>query len=432
MRAQARRARPRRRRRAHPLRLHERGHQQPLLRAHHRAPPCATSGCRGFRAVIDAPARARRRAARSRRCSPTPTASPPPRPRSARSSPSSSTASSASTRIEAVEFLGKFSGATGTFAAHVAADPDADWPAISREFVDHLGLTWNPLTTQIESHDWQAELFGRISHANRILHNLCTDVWTYISMGYFTQIPQAGRHRLVDDAAQDQPDPLRERRGQPRARRAPCSTRSPRPSSRAACSATSPTRRRSATSVSRSATRCSRSTTSTRGLGEIAVDPDGARRRPRRQLGGARRGHPDGHPRRGHRRPLVDRRPLRAAQGAHPRQARRRRPSWSRSSTALDIGDDAKARLRRAHPGHLHGRSRRGSSTTWAERIPPPIASSWSAGASASSAGARAGAGGERRMRRELLLPPHDSNSARVSYARVDTASASRSSCFAR
>ncbi len=95
-------------------------------------------------------------------------------------------------RVEAVEVLGKFSGATGTFAAHVAADPDADWPAISREFVTSLGLSWNPLTTQIESHDWQAELFSGISHLNRILHNLCTDLWAYISMGYLSQIPQPG------------------------------------------------------------------------------------------------------------------------------------------------------------------------------------------------------------------------------------------------
>jgi len=95
-------------------------------------------------------------------------------------------------QIEATEYLGKFSGATGTFAAHVAADAGQDWPTISREFVTGLGLDWNPLTTQIESHDWQAELYQRMSHANRVLHNLCTDIWTYISMGYFTQIPQAG------------------------------------------------------------------------------------------------------------------------------------------------------------------------------------------------------------------------------------------------
>ena len=95
-------------------------------------------------------------------------------------------------QIAAGEYLGKFSGATGTFAAHVAADPAVDWPTVSREFVEGLGLTWNPLTTQIESHDWQAELYSRVSHANRVLHNLATDVWTYISLGYFRQIPQAG------------------------------------------------------------------------------------------------------------------------------------------------------------------------------------------------------------------------------------------------
>jgi adenylosuccinate lyase len=95
-------------------------------------------------------------------------------------------------QVESTEYLGKFSGATGTFAAHVAADANQDWPAISREFVLSLGLDWNPLTTQIEPHDWQAELYSRVSHANRVLHNLCTDIWTYISMGYFTQIPQAG------------------------------------------------------------------------------------------------------------------------------------------------------------------------------------------------------------------------------------------------
>jgi adenylosuccinate lyase len=95
-------------------------------------------------------------------------------------------------QIDANDYLGKFSGATGTFAAHVVADPDASWTTISQEFVESLGLTWNPLTTQIESHDWQAELYGKVSHANRVLHNLATDIWTYISLGYFRQIPQAG------------------------------------------------------------------------------------------------------------------------------------------------------------------------------------------------------------------------------------------------
>ncbi len=55
-----------------------------------------------------------------------------------------------------------------------------------------MGLTWNPLTTQIESHDWQAELYGTISHTNRILHNLCVDVWMYISRGVFAQVPVKG------------------------------------------------------------------------------------------------------------------------------------------------------------------------------------------------------------------------------------------------
>ncbi|MBC9943502.1 adenylosuccinate lyase [Leucobacter sp. cx-328] len=95
-------------------------------------------------------------------------------------------------QIDRIEYLGKFSGATGTFAAHLAADPAADWEKISREFVEGLGLDWNPLTTQIESHDWQAELYTRMAHANRILHNLATDIWSYISIGYFRQTPVAG------------------------------------------------------------------------------------------------------------------------------------------------------------------------------------------------------------------------------------------------
>jgi adenylosuccinate lyase len=96
------------------------------------------------------------------------------------------------TQLDATEYLGKFSGATGTFAAHQIADAALDWPALSREFITSLGLTWNPLTTQIESHDWQVELYQRVSHANRVLHNLCTDLWAYISLGYFRQIPQPG------------------------------------------------------------------------------------------------------------------------------------------------------------------------------------------------------------------------------------------------
>jgi adenylosuccinate lyase len=91
-------------------------------------------------------------------------------------------------RIGRAEFLGKLNGATGTYGAHLAAVPGADWPAVSRSFVEGLGLTWNPLTTQIESHDWQAELYADVARFNRILHNLCTDLWTYISLGYFAQV----------------------------------------------------------------------------------------------------------------------------------------------------------------------------------------------------------------------------------------------------
>ena len=95
-------------------------------------------------------------------------------------------------RIRNTEYLGKFSGATGTFSAHVVAAPQVSWAIESEAFVNSLGLKWNPLTTQIESHDWQAELYSAVALFNRILHNLCTDIWTYISMNYFKQIPQAG------------------------------------------------------------------------------------------------------------------------------------------------------------------------------------------------------------------------------------------------
>ena len=95
-------------------------------------------------------------------------------------------------RIRNTEFLGKINGATGTYAAHYAAVPQADWQQVARSFVEGLGLTWNPLTTQIESHDWQAELYADLARFNRILHNFCTDVWSYISIGYFAQVPVEG------------------------------------------------------------------------------------------------------------------------------------------------------------------------------------------------------------------------------------------------
>ena len=95
-------------------------------------------------------------------------------------------------RIETTEYLGKFSGATGTYSAQVVAVPHANWPELAKELVESLGLKFNPLTTQIESHDWQAELYSSIAHFNRVLHNFATDIWSYISIGYFTQIPVKG------------------------------------------------------------------------------------------------------------------------------------------------------------------------------------------------------------------------------------------------
>lgn len=90
-------------------------------------------------------------------------------------------------RVENTEYLGKINGATGTFGAHIVAVPGANWFEISRGFVEHLGLTWNPVTTQIESHDWQGELYADIARYNRIAHNFATDAWTYISLDYFHQ-----------------------------------------------------------------------------------------------------------------------------------------------------------------------------------------------------------------------------------------------------
>jgi len=95
-------------------------------------------------------------------------------------------------RVAGVAILGKLNGATGTFAAHLAAAPDVEWLDVSRAFVESLGLEWNPVTTQIEPHDWQAELYQAVSLAGRVLHGFAVDVWTYISLGYFRQIPVAG------------------------------------------------------------------------------------------------------------------------------------------------------------------------------------------------------------------------------------------------
>ncbi len=85
------------------------------------------------------------------------------------------------------EMLGKINGAVGNFNAHLSAYPDLDWTALSRNFVESLGLEWNPYTTQIEPHDWMAELFQSQIRYQTILVDFCRDVWAYISIGYFSQ-----------------------------------------------------------------------------------------------------------------------------------------------------------------------------------------------------------------------------------------------------
>lgn len=90
------------------------------------------------------------------------------------------------------EYLGKINGAVGNFNAHVAAYPDANWPLVARDFVGSLGLTYNPLTTQIESHDAIAELFQALIRFDTIAIDLARDIWTYVSQGYFKQRVIAG------------------------------------------------------------------------------------------------------------------------------------------------------------------------------------------------------------------------------------------------
>lgn len=95
-------------------------------------------------------------------------------------------------QLDNQDFLGKFNGAVGAFNAHVAAYPDADWEAIAHVFVESFGLTYNPLTTQIETHDALAEAFHAMMRFNTITLDFCRDMWTYISMGYFKQQAIAG------------------------------------------------------------------------------------------------------------------------------------------------------------------------------------------------------------------------------------------------
>jgi len=94
--------------------------------------------------------------------------------------------------LSAQVILGKINGAVGNFNAHISACPDVDWPAFAQQFVESLGLNWNPWTTQIEPHDWMAESFHSMSRYNTILIDLCRDIWAYISIGYFSQKTIAG------------------------------------------------------------------------------------------------------------------------------------------------------------------------------------------------------------------------------------------------
>ncbi len=91
-----------------------------------------------------------------------------------------------------VEILGKINGAVGNYNAHFAAYPELDWPTMARDFVESLGLDWNPYTTQIEPHDYVAEFNEAVARFNTILIDFCRDIWGYISLGYFRQKVVAG------------------------------------------------------------------------------------------------------------------------------------------------------------------------------------------------------------------------------------------------
>jgi len=95
-------------------------------------------------------------------------------------------------RVAAVELLGKMNGAVGNYNAHLVAYPEVDWPAFAREFVETLGLGWNPYTTQIEPHDYMAEIFDATVRFNTVALDFCRDVWGYVSLGYFKQRTVAG------------------------------------------------------------------------------------------------------------------------------------------------------------------------------------------------------------------------------------------------
>jgi adenylosuccinate lyase len=95
-------------------------------------------------------------------------------------------------QIAAIPMLGKMNGAVGNYNAHLVAYPQLDWPAFSARFISELGLESNPYTTQIEPHDYMAELFDAQGRFNTVLIDFCRDVWGYISLGYFRQKTVAG------------------------------------------------------------------------------------------------------------------------------------------------------------------------------------------------------------------------------------------------
>ena len=96
------------------------------------------------------------------------------------------------TQLKNNEILGKINGAVGNFNAHLSAYPEFDWESFAKTFVEKLGLTYNPMTIQIEPHDYMAELFDCLSRINTILIDLNRDIWGYISVGYFKQKVKVG------------------------------------------------------------------------------------------------------------------------------------------------------------------------------------------------------------------------------------------------
>jgi len=95
-------------------------------------------------------------------------------------------------QIAAVPMLGKFNGAVGNYNAHLSAYPEYDWQSFSKQFIESLGLDWNPYTIQIEPHDYMAELFDGMARFNTIMIDFCRDIWSYISIGFFKQKTIAG------------------------------------------------------------------------------------------------------------------------------------------------------------------------------------------------------------------------------------------------